>query len=49
LPDWHNVSKSEVIGYSPSLADRLARSTNTHTVEEIAGEIAEVVRLPKAA
>lgn len=49
LPIWHNVSKSEVIKYSPSLADRLARSTGTHTVEEIAVEIAEVVCLPKAA
>lgn len=49
LPIWHNVSKSEVIKYSPSLADRLARSTGTHTVEEIADEIAEVVHLPKAA
>lgn len=49
LPIWHNVSKREVIGYSASLADRLARSTSTHTVEEIATEIAEVVRLPKAA
>jgi len=49
LPIWHNVSKREVIGYSASLADRLARSTSTHTVEEIASEIAEVVRLPKAA
>lgn len=49
LPIWHNVSKSEVIGYSASLADRLARSTGTHTVEEIAAEIAEVVRLPSAA
>lgn len=49
LPVWHNVSKSEVIRYSPSLADRLARSTSAHTVEEIAAEIAEVVRLPEAA
>lgn len=49
LPVWHNVSKSEVIRYSPSLADRLARSTSTHTVEEIASEIAEVVCLPKVA
>jgi hypothetical protein len=49
LPIWHNVSKSEVIGYSSSLADRLARSTATHTVEEIAAEIAEVVMLPAAA
>ncbi|WP_136161879.1 DUF1883 domain-containing protein [Sphingomonas flavalba] len=49
LPIWHNVSKREVIGYSASLADRLARSTATHTVEEIATEIADVVRLPNAA
>lgn len=49
LPIWHNVTKKQVIGYSPSLADKLARSTATHTVEEIAAEIAEVVALPKAA
>lgn len=46
LPVWHNVSKREVIGYSPSLADRLARSTATHTVEEIAAEIVDVIRRP---
>lgn len=44
LPVWHNVSKKEVMGYSPSLADRVARSTATHTVEEIAAEIVEVIR-----
>lgn len=44
LPIWHNVSKKEVIGYSPSLADRVARSTATHTVEEIAEEIAAVIQ-----
>ncbi len=49
LPIWHNVTKKQVIGYSPSLADKLARSTATHTVEEIAAEIAEVVALPRAA
>jgi hypothetical protein len=46
LPIWHNVSKREVISYSPSLADRLARSTSTHTVEEIAAEIVGVIRNP---
>ncbi|MFC4168928.1 toll/interleukin-1 receptor domain-containing protein [Teichococcus aestuarii] len=46
LPIWHNVTKKEVIGYSPSLADRLARSTATHTVEEIAAEIIDVIRNP---
>ena len=46
LPIWHNVSKREVIGYSPSLADRLARTTSSHTVEEIAAEIVDVIRNP---
>ncbi|MBI3443825.1 MAG: DUF1883 domain-containing protein [Magnetospirillum sp.] len=44
LPIWHNVTKKQVIEYSPSLADRLARNTSTHTVEEIAAEIAEVIQ-----
>lgn len=44
LPIWHNVSKQEVIRFSPSLADKLARSTATHTVEEIAVEIADMVK-----
>lgn len=39
LPIWHNISKNEVIDYSPSLADKVARSTATHTVDEIAKEI----------
>lgn len=44
LPIWHNISKQEVIKYSPSLADKLARNTATSTVEEIAVEIVEVIR-----
>jgi len=44
LPIWHNISKREVMGYSASLADRLARSTSTHTVEEIAAEIVDVIK-----
>lgn len=44
LPIWHNVSKQEVLRYSPSLADKLARNTATHTVEEIAAEISELVK-----
>lgn len=43
LPIWHNITKSEVIDYSPSLADKLARNTATHTVDEIAEEIIEVI------
>ena len=44
LPIWHNISKNEVVDYSPSLADKVARSTATHTIEEIASEIAELIR-----
>lgn len=44
LPIWHEVTKKQVIDYSPSLGDKVARSTATHTVEEIAAEIAELIR-----
>lgn len=44
LPIWHNTTKAEVMQHSPSLADKVARSTATHTIEEIAQEIAEVVQ-----
>jgi hypothetical protein len=43
LPIWHNITKQEVIDYSPSLADKLARNTATYTIDEIADEIAEVI------
>jgi hypothetical protein len=44
LPIWNEITKQELIDYSPSLADKVARSTSTHTVGEIAREIIEVVR-----
>lgn len=43
LPIWHNITKKELLDYSPSLADKVARSTTTHTIEEIVKEIAELV------
>jgi len=43
LPVWHKVSKDEVLGYSPSLADKVALNTSVHTAEEIANEIAHVI------
>lgn len=43
LPVWHEITKDEVLGYSPSLADKVALSTATYTVEEIATEIADAV------
>ena len=44
LPIWHEITKQELIAFSPSLADKLARSTATHTVDEIAAEICSVIR-----
>ncbi|MCL2065170.1 MAG: DUF1883 domain-containing protein [Candidatus Cloacimonetes bacterium] len=43
LPIWHNITKQEVLDYSPSLADKIARNTATYTIEEIASEIADVI------
>ncbi|QDU02986.1 TIR domain protein [Gimesia chilikensis] len=43
LPIWHKITKSEVISYSPSLADKLALNTATATLEEIASQIADVL------
>ena len=44
LPIWHNITKQQVVDYSPSLADKVARSTATHTIDEIAKEIAELLK-----
>ncbi len=43
LPIWHDITKDEVVSYSPSLADKIARNTTTQTVDEIADEIIEAV------
>ena len=43
IPIWHNVTKQQVLDYSPSIADRVARSTATHTVAEIAEKIYELL------
>jgi hypothetical protein len=48
LPLWHQVSKDEVIKYSPSLADKLALRTSDNTVDEIASEITAVIRASSA-
>ena len=43
LPLWHQISKQEIIDHSPSLADKVARSTSDFTIAEIAEEIAGVI------
>lgn len=44
LPIWHRVTKDEVMGYSPSLADKVALRSSDSTVQEMADEIAGVIR-----
>ncbi len=44
LPIWHKISKQEVMDYSPSLVDKLARNTAMHTIQEIADEIIALIR-----
>lgn len=43
LPIWHNVTRDEVAASSPSLADKVALSTATFTIEGIAEQIAGVI------
>jgi hypothetical protein len=44
LPIWHDVTAEQVREYSPSLADKVAVSTASMTIAEIAAEIESVVR-----
>ena len=44
LPIWHEITKQEIIAYSPSLADKVARNTSSYTIDEIANEIAELIQ-----
>lgn len=44
LPVWHEISKDEVIDASPSLADKVALRTADYSIDEIADEVASVIR-----
>ena len=44
LPIWHNITKQEIVDFSPSLADKLARNTSSSTIEEIAEEISALIK-----
>ncbi len=44
LPLWHDISRDEVIQQSPSLADRVALRTSDYSVDEIAEQLASVVK-----
>jgi len=39
LPIWHNVTRDEVLSFSPTLADKVALNTAIYSIEEIANEL----------
>jgi hypothetical protein len=43
LPIWHNLTAEQVRLFSPTLADRVAMSTDQFGVEDIAKQVAEVI------
>lgn len=44
LPVWHNVERSDVVAFSPPLADKLAADTSRNTAEQIAIQILSEIR-----
>jgi hypothetical protein len=43
LPIWHEITKAEILKFSPPLADKVAADTSKQTIKEIAKEIAKVL------
>lgn len=44
LPIWHEISKEQLIKYSPPLADKFALNTSDHDITELSLHIIKVVR-----
>jgi len=44
LPIWHKVSKTEVLNFSPNLADKVALNSSLNSIEEIASQLMEVIK-----
>lgn len=44
LPIWHNITKQQVIDFSPTLAGRKALTSATMTAEEIADTFVELIK-----
>lgn len=44
LPIWHKVTKNEVLEHSPSLADKIALNSSLKSVDEIASELATLIK-----
>ncbi len=44
LPIWHNVTKNDILKYSPTLADKYALSTARDDVKELASQLVTVLK-----
>ncbi|EMF4353627.1 TIR domain-containing protein [Providencia rettgeri] len=44
LPIWHEISKSEVLKFSPSLADKKALTTSDYTIDEMAEQLLPMLK-----
>lgn len=44
LPIWHNITRNEILRYSPILADKFALSTKDKDYKELAIEIIKIIR-----
>jgi hypothetical protein len=42
LPIWHKITKDEVTQHSPTLAQRLALNTSSHTIDDIVEELKQL-------
>ncbi|MWN06308.1 toll/interleukin-1 receptor domain-containing protein [Gilliamella sp. Pas-s95] len=49
LPIWHNISKNELLKFSPTLANTLALNSTTFTFEEIADKLKALLQQSKVA
>ena len=43
LPIWHNVTRKNIMKYSPPLADKVAINSKEKSIEDIAEKLAEVL------
>ena len=43
LPIWHNLTKQEVLNYSPIIANKMAMNTASMTAQEIAEELLKLI------
>lgn len=47
LPIWHEVSKSDILKFSPTLVDKMALNTSINTIDEIAEQLESLLKWNK--